>query len=103
MLNEQRGTTNDSFFCRPSVRFILLFVHLSYLLQRSSLNTPLGSDRKRFQSEAQKERSSLNAHPSTLRSAPTGDAFEAKRRKNTHPSSLIAHPSTLNLITPNTA
>lgn len=36
------------------------------LLHEASLNAPLGSDRKLFQSEAEKEHSPLNTHRSTL-------------------------------------
>ena len=61
---------------------------LSEQSEERTLIAPLGSDRRRFRSEAKKERSSLIAHPSSLRSAPSGDAFEAKRRKNAHRSSL---------------
>ncbi|WP_315546732.1 cobalt-precorrin-5B (C(1))-methyltransferase CbiD [Prevotella koreensis] len=43
--------------------------------------------------EEETEETLPHTHPSSLRSAPTGDAFEAKRRKNAHRSSLIAHPS----------
>ncbi|WP_315538255.1 hypothetical protein [Prevotella koreensis] len=55
----------------------------TFIAQRSSLNA---------------HHSTLNAQRSTLRSAPTGDAFEAKRRKNVHHSTLNAHHSTLNYI-----
>ena len=61
---------------------------LSEQNKERTLNAPLGSERRRFQSEAKKERSSLIPHRSSLRSAPSGDAFEAKRRKNAQPSSL---------------
>ena len=63
---------------------------LSEQNKERTLIAPLGSDRRRFRSEAKKERSSL-------RSAPLGDAFEAKRRKNVQPSSLIAQRSSLNI------
>ena len=74
-----------------------LTAHRSARLQQETLSkqseertptAPLGSDRRRFQSEAKKERSTLIAHRSTLRSAPTGDAFRAKRRKNAQRSPL---------------
>ncbi|MGP1464280.1 MAG: hypothetical protein ACTTKJ_01475 [Prevotella koreensis] len=38
----------------------------------------------------------FNAHRSTPRSAPTGNAFKAKRRKNAQRSTLIPHRSSLN-------
>ena len=63
---------------------------LSEQNKERTLNAPLGSERRRFRSKAKKERSSL-------RSAPTGDAFEAKRRKNPQPSSLNIHRSSLNI------
>jgi len=47
--------------------------------------------------EEETEETQPHTHPSSLRSAPSGDAFEAKRRKNPQPSSLIAHPSSLNI------
>ena len=47
--------------------------------------------------EEETEETQPHTHPSSLRSAPPGDAFEAKRRKNAQPSSLIAHPSSLNI------
>ena len=43
--------------------------------------------------EEETEETQPHTHPSSLRSAPTGDAFEAKRRKNPQPSSLIAQHS----------
>ncbi|WP_455094545.1 hypothetical protein [Prevotella koreensis] len=36
------------------------------IAQRSTLNAPLGSVRRRFRSKAKKERSSFNPQPSTL-------------------------------------
>ena len=54
----------------------------------SSLPIPRSARlRQETLSEQNKERT-LTAHPSSLRSAPSGDAFEAKRRKNAHRSSL---------------
>ena len=47
--------------------------------------------------EEETEKTQPHTHPSSLRSAPSGDAFEAKRRKNPQPSSLIAQPSSLNI------
>ena len=41
--------------------------------------------------EEETEETQPHTHPSSLRSAPTGDAFEAKRRKNTHRSTLNPH------------
>ncbi|WP_315366236.1 cobalt-precorrin-5B (C(1))-methyltransferase [Prevotella koreensis] len=70
---------------------------LSEQSEERTLIAPLGSERRRFRSEAKKEPSTLIAQPSPLRSAPTGDAFEAKRRKNPQPSSLNAHRSSLNI------
>ena len=43
--------------------------------------------------EEETEETQPHTHPSSLRSAPSGDAFEAKRRKNAQPSSLIAQRS----------
>ena len=47
--------------------------------------------------EEETEETQPHTHPSSLRSAPTGDAFEAKRRKNPQPSSLNIHRSSLNI------
>ena len=43
------------------------------------------SEKQEKQSSLNPHRSSLNAQRQTLRSAPTGDAFKAKRRKNAQP------------------
>ena len=50
------------------------------------------SDEGVAMSEKQEKQSSLNPQPSSLRSAPTGDAFKAKRRKNAQRQTLIAQP-----------
>ncbi len=50
------------------------------------------SDEDVAMSEKQEKQSSLNPQPSSLRSAPTGDAFKAKRRKNAQRQTLIAQP-----------
>ena len=47
--------------------------------------------------EEETEETQPHTHPSSLRSAPSGDAFEAKLRKNAQRSSLIAHRSSLNI------
>ena len=47
--------------------------------------------------EEETEETQPHTHPSPLRSAPSGNAFEAKRRKNAQRSSLIAQPSSLNI------
>ena len=50
------------------------------------------SDEDVAMSEKQEKQSSLNPQPSSLRSAPTGDAFKAKRRKNAQRQTLNAQP-----------
>ena len=94
LLNDESVTLSDERVAL-SVERVALSDEGVAMSEKQEKTSSLNAQRSaRLQQETLSKRSgerTLNATRSSLRSAPTGDSFEAKRRKNTHRSTLNPH------------